>query len=81
MQKVWDILLDQEFLEAYEHGFVMMCLDGVVRRFYPRIFTYSADYPEKYVFSFALSEHLSVSLPECFSLPFVARVSVLALVA
>jgi hypothetical protein len=47
MQKVWDVLLDVEFMEAYEHGFVMKCLDGIIRRFYPRIFTYSADYQEK----------------------------------
>jgi hypothetical protein len=47
MQKVWDLLLDDEFIEAYEHGFVLTCLDGIARRFFPRIFTYSADYPEK----------------------------------
>jgi hypothetical protein len=45
----WNILLDDEFLEAYEHGIVILCCDGIARRFYPRIFTYSADYPEKYV--------------------------------
>ena len=45
----WAILLDNEFLEAYKHGIVIECCDGVVRRFYPRILTYSADYPEKYV--------------------------------
>ncbi|RDB22554.1 hypothetical protein Hypma_009968 [Hypsizygus marmoreus] len=33
--------------EAYHHGLVVTCLDGITRRFYPRIFTYSADYPEK----------------------------------
>ena len=45
----WKILLDDEFLEAWEHGIVIMCWDGVRRRFYPRIFAYSADYPEKCV--------------------------------
>lgn len=30
----------------------MECADGLVRRFYPRIFTYAANYPEKYVTSF-----------------------------
>lgn len=44
----WMVLLDDEFLEAYEHGIVIKCCDGMTRRFYPRIFTYSADYPEKY---------------------------------
>ncbi|EGN91729.1 hypothetical protein SERLA73DRAFT_164395 [Serpula lacrymans var. lacrymans S7.3] len=43
----WNVLLDEEFFEAYKHGIVIMCCDGVLRCFYPRIFTYSADYPEK----------------------------------
>lgn len=45
----WDILLDEDFLHAYRHGIVLRCADGVLRRIFPRIFTYSADYPEKYV--------------------------------
>jgi hypothetical protein len=49
MHGVWAQLLDDEFVACYRHGFVMECLDGVWRRFYPCIFTYSADYPEKYV--------------------------------
>ena len=51
MHKVWELLLDPEFLHAYEHGIVLKCADGVVRRIFPRFFTYSADYPEKYVLS------------------------------
>lgn len=47
----WEILLDDEFLEAYQHGIVIRCTDGILRRFYPRIFTYSADYPEKVIIS------------------------------
>ncbi|KAF7965535.1 hypothetical protein HWV62_43046 [Athelia sp. TMB] len=43
----WDILLDDEFMEAYVHGIVVLCCDGILRRFYPRIFVYAADYPEK----------------------------------
>lgn len=43
----WDILLDDEFLEAYAHGILIQCRDGITRRLYPRIFTYSADHPEK----------------------------------
>jgi len=42
----WAKLLDDEFLKAYKHGIVVDC-GGELRRFYPRIFTYSADYPEK----------------------------------
>ena len=51
VQKVWELLLDEEFMEAYEHGLVITCVDGVTRRIYPRFFTYSADYPEKFVSS------------------------------
>ncbi|KAJ7649427.1 hypothetical protein DFH06DRAFT_1282942 [Mycena polygramma] len=47
MHAIWRLLLDDEFLEAYEHGIVIECQDGVFRRFFPRFFTYSADYPEK----------------------------------
>lgn len=43
----WKAILDDEFMEAYEHGVVLSCPDGLKRRFYLRIFTYSADYPEK----------------------------------
>jgi hypothetical protein len=43
----WAIILDDEFLEAYEHGIVIKCCNGIQRRFYPHIFTYSADYKEK----------------------------------
>jgi hypothetical protein len=45
----WKVILDDNFIEAWKHGIVILCPDGIMRRFYPRIFTYSADYPEKYV--------------------------------
>lgn len=45
----WKTIIDDEFIDAYAHGMVVLCADGVQRRVYPRIFTYSADYPEKYV--------------------------------
>lgn len=41
--------MDDQFLTAYKHGVVVDCSDGVKRRLYPRIFTYSADYPERLV--------------------------------
>jgi len=47
MHAIWRILLDDDFLHAYTYGIVIKCHDGVERRVYPRIFTYSADYPEK----------------------------------
>ncbi|KAG2343737.1 hypothetical protein BDR05DRAFT_947857 [Suillus weaverae] len=42
----WKTLLDDQFLEAYEHRIVIICCNSIPCRFYPRIFTYSADYPE-----------------------------------
>lgn len=51
LHEQWRILLDDDFLDAWLHGIVIMCFDGILRRFYPRIFTYSADYPEKYALS------------------------------
>jgi hypothetical protein len=50
MHAIWKLLLDGEFLEACKHGIVIECPDGISRRFYFRIFTYSADYPEKFSF-------------------------------
>ncbi|KAI9057376.1 hypothetical protein FKP32DRAFT_1745228 [Trametes sanguinea] len=43
----WECIIDDEFVHAYAHGIVVDCIDGIRRRLYPRIFTYSADYPEK----------------------------------
>jgi len=48
----WNDLLDDEFLHGYEHGMVFECGDNIKRQLFPRIFTYSADYPEKYVCTF-----------------------------
>jgi hypothetical protein len=42
-------MLDEDFISAYRHGIVLKCADGIARRIFPRIFTYSADYPEKCV--------------------------------
>ena len=46
-QEQWETLLDDEFIYAYEHGLVVDGADGTQRRFYPRILTYAADYPER----------------------------------
>lgn len=46
---VWSHLLTDTFVDAYAFGIVVLCADGVTRRLFPRLFTYSADYPEKYV--------------------------------
>jgi hypothetical protein len=47
MHAIWDLLLDEEFMHAYEHGNIICCSDGVTQRIFPRFFSYSADYPEK----------------------------------
>ena len=46
-QAQWMIILDDEFLDAYRHGIVIKSCDNISRRFYPRMFMYSADYQEK----------------------------------
>lgn len=51
MHAAWNILLDDDFVDGYKNGWVVPCQDGIVRRIFPRIFTYSADYPEKYICS------------------------------
>ncbi|KAG2751908.1 hypothetical protein P692DRAFT_20725477, partial [Suillus brevipes Sb2] len=46
-QEQWNILLDDEFIDAYVYGIVVHCCDGTTCRFYPQILMYSADYSEK----------------------------------
>ena len=60
----WKDLLDDEFLQAYKHRMVFVCGDNVKRRLFPRIFTYSADYPEKWVciISFTLSAEEALTI-------------------
>ncbi|KAK7452087.1 hypothetical protein VKT23_012192 [Stygiomarasmius scandens] len=50
MQAVWMLLLDDELLDAYVHGLLLICTDTVLRRLYPRFFSQSADYLERYEF-------------------------------
>ena len=45
--RIWTLLMDDDFVEAYRNGFIVKCGDGVTRRLFPRVLTYSADYPEK----------------------------------
>lgn len=70
MQQIWLQLLDTDFMEAYEHGIVLECGDGVLRRLFPRLLTYSADYPEKYVPRMTCCLYSTdSSFPECYSPP------------
>ena len=50
MHAIWRLLLDDEFMDAYENGIVILFPDGIYRHVFPRFFIYSADYPEKYVY-------------------------------
>ncbi|EGN92220.1 hypothetical protein SERLA73DRAFT_127673 [Serpula lacrymans var. lacrymans S7.3] len=43
----WDILLDNDIIEACKHGIIVECFDRIQHRFYIQFFTYSANYPEK----------------------------------
>ncbi|THU88485.1 hypothetical protein K435DRAFT_821626 [Dendrothele bispora CBS 962.96] len=47
MHAIWALILDPKFMEAYQHGVIIKCGDGILRRIFPCFFTYSADYPEK----------------------------------
>jgi hypothetical protein len=49
---IWSLLIDDDFINAYTFGIIVLCADGIERRLFPRFFTYSADYPEKYISSF-----------------------------
>ncbi|KAF8883752.1 hypothetical protein CPB84DRAFT_1686207 [Gymnopilus junonius] len=49
IQKVWELLLDDKFMRAYQHGIIIRCADIIVCRFFPCFFTYSVDYPEKVI--------------------------------
>ena len=43
----WLALLNEELIGAMKNGLRINCADGITRLFFPRLFTYSADYPEK----------------------------------
>ncbi|KAH9855280.1 hypothetical protein C2E23DRAFT_724903 [Lenzites betulinus] len=64
MSKIWLLLLDEEFMAAYKDGMLITCGDGVVRRLFPRIFSYSADYPEKILLT-ALKPLSTHPCPRC----------------
>ncbi|KAI0077095.1 hypothetical protein K474DRAFT_1662200 [Panus rudis PR-1116 ss-1] len=61
---VWRVILGPAFVHACQHGVVVDCGDGVTRRIYPRLFTYSADYPEK-VLLVSIRDMGSCPCPRC----------------
>ena len=52
MHAVWKFLLNDNFIHMHIYGMVVQCHDGVEWHIYLRIFTYSADYPEKWALWF-----------------------------
>ncbi|EJF61958.1 hypothetical protein DICSQDRAFT_59433 [Dichomitus squalens LYAD-421 SS1] len=64
MTKVWLLLLNAEFMHAFEHGVIVVCGDGVTRRIFPRIFMYLADYPEKCLLA-CLKTLARCACPDC----------------
>jgi hypothetical protein len=66
MHAVWRLLLDDDFMEAYEKGIIIRFPDGIERRLFPRFFTYSADYQEKYVCFFCNFMTCSYKFSELF---------------
>jgi hypothetical protein len=47
MHAVWRLMLDKEFMKAYDKGTLVNFADGKTWLVLPRIFTYLADYLEK----------------------------------
>ncbi|TFK20496.1 hypothetical protein FA15DRAFT_599618, partial [Coprinopsis marcescibilis] len=66
-QAQWALLLNEELVEAMKNGIVLMCHDGVERRFYPRIFTYSTDYPEQVIIA-TMKQNGTYPCPRCLIL-------------
>ena len=60
---IWSLLLNEDFVNAYIFGIIVLCADGIERRLFPRFFTYSADYPEKYI---SLLHALYLNLYICY---------------
>ena len=54
---VIELILQGKFAEAYKHGILLRCSDGITRRVFPRFYCYSADYPEKSVSSARVQTH------------------------
>jgi hypothetical protein len=79
MQEIWSLLLDDSFVKAYTHGILIPCGDGVKRRIFPRIFTYAADYPEKWVFAYVLGLNAYMNYEGYFSRALNTSLDALAL--
>jgi len=46
---IWCLLINNNFINAYTFGIIVLCADGIERHLFPWFFTYLADHPEKYI--------------------------------
>jgi hypothetical protein len=65
VQAIWMLLMDDEFMHTYIHGFDFWLIDKILRLFFPRFMIYSADYPEKLVLDHDTHTILTCSPIEC----------------
>ena len=65
VQAVWRLLLDDDFVDAYQNGLVTRFADNVVRLTVPRFFSYSTDYVEKCVHSHLASLYTNKKQSAC----------------
>ena len=47
MHSAYELILNSNFMESYKDGVIITCYDGIQRRLFVRLLTYSGDYPEK----------------------------------
>ena len=46
---IWCLLINEDFINAYIFGIIVLCADSIERCLFPQFFTYLAHYPEKYI--------------------------------
>ncbi|KAF7293579.1 hypothetical protein MIND_01136700 [Mycena indigotica] len=62
---IWELLLSDEFIAAYDNGIKIKCWDGFIRLVFPRFLIYGADYPEKVLLAMIRSFG-GCPCPQCF---------------
>ncbi|KAF7293463.1 hypothetical protein MIND_01124000 [Mycena indigotica] len=62
---IWELLLSDEFMDAYDNGIKIKCWDGLVRLVFPRFLIYGADYPEKVLLA-TIRSFGGCPCPRCF---------------
>jgi len=54
------LILNTAFMAAYQFGILICFADQIVRRVFPRLFAYMADYPEKWAVSYTPTSLLNL---------------------